>query len=700
MLHVPSVDGIDGGTGMERKRVFGALSLAVGCLMMIGALAVSGAAGATSVTAQNVPLHNDTAGNGTDCPSGGGAYWHFVIAPNSGYHFAAIHLNVGGTMYHFSGGQIIPNSGDDNVFIAVPSGKTLGQLTVSGSSADITPVGGNPKFNLSHLCQGGSAATTTTAMQVTTTNSTEHSCDDHADDDEEEDEDCGTTTTTHVGCDDDEDDDESSPGVFGQSEDDDEEEDGDDEGDGCGQVTTTTGVATTTTTEAATTTTSEAATTTTTEAATTTTTEAATTTTTEAATTTTAAADSDVSIVAVCREVDTDGNDTKEWFDVTNPNDHALSVAWEDGSTTMAAHATVTIHTLGPGVHFTVDGSPIGQAPTPAAICHRTVTFTKDVAGQPVGDTYTIRVSRLVPPDYVEETTFDITAGQTVSLDLPSTGDGSGFTYTIEEINDGGAAVHTIEPGSITLAGHLGETVSVVITNSFASIELDKQVSATDVQPGDSLDYTLVAHNTGALLLDSPVITDLLPVDVSLESWEVVDDAGNCVLTIATHPQLVTCTMDAQLPVDAFTKMITLHTSVDAGVSGSSTILNQAKVVAFYVAPNQGAGKPQRTQVTASPSELSCIPVPQGAVCDLSAKVGSTLTVGGTTTTAVDSNGGTTSTAATTTTLLGNDAPTTTVLSLPVTGSGTSTNGLLVLGGFMVLLGGMLLTLSRRPRLI
>ena len=54
-----------------------------------------------------MPLHNNTAEDGTDCPSGGGAYWHFVIAPNTGYHFVEIHLNIGGSTYNFSGAQII-----------------------------------------------------------------------------------------------------------------------------------------------------------------------------------------------------------------------------------------------------------------------------------------------------------------------------------------------------------------------------------------------------------------------------------------------------------------------------------------------------------------------------------------------------------------------------------------------------------------
>jgi hypothetical protein len=131
----------------------------------------------TDVATQNVPLHNNTA-NSTDCPANpdsGVAYWHFVISPNNGtYTFVTITLNVGGTTFIFTGSDIIPNgSQHDNVFIAVPSGKTLTDLLTSGSSADITPNAPPPnEFNLSGTCPASESTTTTTGGTTTSTSST------------------------------------------------------------------------------------------------------------------------------------------------------------------------------------------------------------------------------------------------------------------------------------------------------------------------------------------------------------------------------------------------------------------------------------------------------------------------------------------------------------------------------------------------
>lgn len=105
----------------------------------------------------NIPLNNDTAGAGTDCPATGGPYWHFVISPNNGNsYFITFHLNLGdATTYDTS--VFVPNGDQlDNIFLAVPSGKTLTSLIKTGSSADIKWNGEdkNPpdKFLLSHTC--------------------------------------------------------------------------------------------------------------------------------------------------------------------------------------------------------------------------------------------------------------------------------------------------------------------------------------------------------------------------------------------------------------------------------------------------------------------------------------------------------------------------------------------------------------------
>src|SRR3954471_5461232 len=105
--------------------VAAAIMLVVGLLGFVAGATSAGAEGATATTlAHSVPLHNDTAETGTDCPPGGAAYWHFVFAPNNGSAaFAAITLDLGSETVTFSGAEIVPNgSQTDNVFVAVPAG--------------------------------------------------------------------------------------------------------------------------------------------------------------------------------------------------------------------------------------------------------------------------------------------------------------------------------------------------------------------------------------------------------------------------------------------------------------------------------------------------------------------------------------------------------------------------------------------------
>lgn len=121
-----------------------------------------------------VPLHNDTAEEGEDCPDTEYDYWHFVIPQNNGtYAFQSITLNLDGDLVVFEGTDIIPggsaqNPQYDNVFVQVPDGYELGDLLVSGSGAVITPEGA-ARFNLSHICTSGGSGTTTTTTTTTTT---------------------------------------------------------------------------------------------------------------------------------------------------------------------------------------------------------------------------------------------------------------------------------------------------------------------------------------------------------------------------------------------------------------------------------------------------------------------------------------------------------------------------------------------------
>ena len=163
--------------------------------ILVGALATFvGATNASAVDApptQTVPLHNDGADVEADCPNDVGDFWHFVIAPNNDtYSFVSITLSLDGATTTFSGGDIIPNGTQtDNIFIALPAGIDFDDLALPGSSAEITPATGSPKFVLSHLCDGAGTTTTTTIADNTTTTIADSTTTTIADE---------TTTTTTV----------------------------------------------------------------------------------------------------------------------------------------------------------------------------------------------------------------------------------------------------------------------------------------------------------------------------------------------------------------------------------------------------------------------------------------------------------------------------------------------------------------------
>jgi hypothetical protein len=124
----------------------------------------------------DLPLHNDTADVEDDCPDTENDYWHFVVTPNNNtLEFVQIWLNIDGDQNNpipFTGAAIIPggNGQVDNVFVMVPEGYELDDLSKDGAFAGIAgPVRDNSKFNLSHVCEGTPEDTTTSSVQAETT---------------------------------------------------------------------------------------------------------------------------------------------------------------------------------------------------------------------------------------------------------------------------------------------------------------------------------------------------------------------------------------------------------------------------------------------------------------------------------------------------------------------------------------------------
>ena len=132
--------------------------------------------------------------------------------------------------------------------------------------------------------------------------------------------------------------------------------------------------------------------------------------------------------------------------------------------------------------------------------------------------------------------------------------------------------------------------------------------------------------------------------------------------------------------INRYTKVITLVVKVEAGVAPGTQILNQAKVLGTWDTPElDGVRHPQQNADLHASSDLSCEPVEQGTVCDLSAKVGVPVGEGG--------QGGPTTIATTTTIRRG----------LPETGGGSGAPVMLLAGAIMAAAGAVLLAVRRRP---
>jgi hypothetical protein len=130
--------------------------LSITMLVLVFLLGVTGVAFADEIFA--IPLHNNVADAGTDCPDDGGTYWHFVVSPNNDQSaFIVFHLNLGDSSTYDT--ALFVKNGDqwDNVFVSVPAGKTLQSLLTEGSSAEIIWQEKGPQpdsFKLSHVCVG------------------------------------------------------------------------------------------------------------------------------------------------------------------------------------------------------------------------------------------------------------------------------------------------------------------------------------------------------------------------------------------------------------------------------------------------------------------------------------------------------------------------------------------------------------------
>ena len=408
-------------------------------------------------------------------------------------------------------------------------------------------------------------------------------------------------------------------------------------------------------------------------------------------------------VEAICVEIDRTGETVRSWYRVTNDEDRSVTYEWIDGTVAVEPGATAVISTERGSLDLAVDGIEVAVADGPESICTQDVEVTKAVVGPAPDDTAdTFVVSRRIDGVAVPEgAPVQIGAGQTVTVSLPSTLDPAGIEYSISESDAGAAAVSDTTPGSIVVSGHGGEPIGVTITNTYAAIELDKQVSQTDgVEPGDQLVYSLTATNTGALALGPIVIVDRLPASVTYRSATIVDGSGTCALIDAVQPQIVQCELDEPVLPGASAATVELEVSVDSDAAGAE-IVNRALAVGSYAGLPVAADPARRARAAGfAAGGLSCTPA-AGEVCAMSALVSSGVVLRAPTTT-IQASAGPVPTSSTTTTTTFTRNPVTVAAAGPVAGAptlpstGTEISREIALVSLAALVAGLALLLGSR----
>jgi uncharacterized repeat protein (TIGR01451 family) len=328
---------------------------------------------------------------------------------------------------------------------------------------------------------------------------------------------------------------------------------------------------------------------------------------------------------AICDEVQSDGSTIIYWFNLRNPEATPVDVTWNGGSSTLAAGETKRVAAASAPLIVKYGDDTVLEAPASGDECATDVVITKQVQGPSSGRTYTIRISQLVDGTYFEELTFELQAGASKTISLPSSLGGEGIPYKVEEVDDGGAQVTSVTPNRFVLDGHKAETVSVVITNSFASVSIDKTVSSAEALPGEDLTYTLAVSNTGGLTLKNVVVSDRLPKELTFKSLTITGGAGTCALAEPLKPQLLMCSLDGNIAPGSAGPTLTIVATVDPATQPDTNLQNQAKVQGQYINPNAGSAVSRLGDMQSRAGAMSCVPGVSETVCDLSAAVGSVV---------------------------------------------------------------------------
>ena len=115
-----------------------------------------------------------------------------------------------------------------------------------------------------------------------------------------------------------------------------------------------------------------------------------------------------------------------------------------------------------------------------------------------------------------------------------------------------------MSPDRLLLAGHLGETVNVVVTNGYESVQIDKASSTAKVDPGGQITYTLTVANAGPDTATNVALHDDIPPGMRLVG--ATSTAGS-----VNVPSSGTGAVQLLLPSLASPEPVTAHGILQAG---------------------------------------------------------------------------------------------------------------------------------------
>lgn len=190
----------------------------------------------------------------------------------------------------------------------------------------------------------------------------------------------------------------------------------------------------------------------------------------------------------------------------------------------------------------------------------------------------------------------------TCSIGTLASGMVSPFTLIVDVVATSGTIGNTVVADADTFdpdaADNTATASTTIVAPASADLGISKSTSVTAASPGDTIQFTIVATNSGADAATSVVVTDTLPAGLLFQS--IAPAAGfTCVTPAAGAAGTVTCS--AATLASGASAVFQLFTTVAPGAD-SGTITNTAGVSSATDDPSGANGSDASAPITLAPA--------------------------------------------------------------------------------------------------